>query len=94
MNGTACFKNVNKDLNTNIYSYLRHLVVKVLIYIYMLFIFSTTVLIRHLWTALFLHRCLKCIVLLSAYVTHIDELCADEMSVDNKPCFQWYKQWQ
>ncbi len=38
----------------------RHLVVKVLIYIQMSFIFSTPVLIRHLWqlkTVFFLHRC-------------------------------------
>jgi hypothetical protein len=39
-------KNVNMDLNTNIYSYLRHLVVKVLIYIYILYVahfFNTSV---------------------------------------------------
>ncbi len=39
----------------------RHLIVKVLIYIKMLFIFSTPVLIRHLWqlkTVVFLHWCL------------------------------------
>jgi len=48
--------------------------VKVLIYIKMLFIFSTPVLIRHLWrleTDVFLHWCLICSVLLltSLYLT-------------------------
>jgi hypothetical protein len=46
--------------------YLRHLVVKILIYIYM-FIFSTPVFIKHLWqlkTVVFLHRCLLHVVLL------------------------------
>ncbi len=38
-------KNVNNYLNTNIYSYLVTLGVKVLIYILMLFIFTTPVLI-------------------------------------------------
>ncbi len=40
-NGIAHFKNVNNDLNTNIYSYLRHLVVKSLVYI--VHFFSTRV---------------------------------------------------
>jgi len=43
-------------------------VVKVLIYILMLFIFSTPVLIRHLWqlkTFIFLHWSLMCAVLLT-----------------------------
>ncbi len=57
-------KNVNNCLSINIYSYLeRHLVVKVLIYILMLFIFSTSVFIRHLWqlkTVVFMHWCLLC----------------------------------
>ncbi len=47
----------------------RHLVVKVLIYISMLFIFSTPVLIRHLWqlkTDSFLHWCLIRAVLFNA----------------------------
>jgi len=46
----------------------RHLVVKVLIYIKMLYIFSTPVLIRHLWQlniVVFLHWCLMHAVLWS-----------------------------
>jgi hypothetical protein len=45
----------------------RHLVVKVIIYINMLFMFSTPMLIRHQWqlkTAVVLHWCLICPVLL------------------------------
>ena len=44
----------------------RHMVVKVLIYIEMLFIFPIPVLIRHLWqlkAVVFLHRCLICVLL-------------------------------
>jgi len=55
-------KNVNSCLNTSIYSYFE----TVIIYILML-IFSTPVLIRHLWqikTVVFLHWCLIRTVLL------------------------------
>jgi hypothetical protein len=47
----SALKNVNNCLNTNICCNLETsgLVVKVLIYIQMLFIFSTPVLIRHQW---------------------------------------------
>jgi len=41
-------KNVNNNLNTNIYSYLETLI-KVKIYIEMLFIFSTPMKVRQLW---------------------------------------------
>jgi hypothetical protein len=67
-------KNVNNSMTTNIYSYLvTSTVVKVLIYIYMLLIFSTPVLIRHLWqlkTVVFLHWCLIRTVLLFTSVKH------------------------
>jgi hypothetical protein len=65
-------KNVNNYLNINIYSYVEgHLVFRVIIYIYMWFLFSTPVLIRHLWqlkTVVFLHWCLICAVLLAVYM--------------------------
>jgi hypothetical protein len=64
-------KNVNNYLNINIYSYVeRHLVFRVIIYIYMYFIFSTPVLIRNLWqlkTVVFLHWCLIRALLLAVY---------------------------
>ncbi len=47
---------------------LRHQMDKVLIYVQMLFIFSTRVLIRHLWqlkTVVFVHWCLIHVVLLT-----------------------------
>ncbi len=59
-------KNINNSLNTNIYSYLEtSMVVKVLIYISMLLIFSMPVLIGHLWQlkTVFLHWGLICAVL-------------------------------
>jgi len=55
----CAFKKVNQYMNTNNYSYLGHLVVKVLICIYMLVLFNTSV-VRHLWqlkTVVFLHWC-------------------------------------
>ncbi len=66
----CALKNVINYLNTNIYSYLRHLMVKVIIYIWMLFIFSTPVLIRHilqLKTVVFLCWCLIHAVLMSSW---------------------------
>jgi hypothetical protein len=66
-------KNKSNCLNTKIYSYLETYGVKVLIYIQMLFTFSTLVLIRHLWqlkTVVFLHRCLIRAVLL-LYLLHL-----------------------
>ncbi len=62
------FENVNSCLNTNIYSYLEASGGQSSnLYISMLFIFSTPVLIRHLWqlkTVVSLHLCLIRTVLL------------------------------
>jgi hypothetical protein len=67
-NGKACFKNVNNCLNTNSSSNLETSGGKrVLICIYMILIFSTPELIKHLWqlkTVVFLHFCLIHAVLL------------------------------
>jgi hypothetical protein len=57
MNGTTHFKKCKRFKNVN---NCLNLVVKVLIYIQMLVIFSTSVLIRHLWqlkTVVSLHWC-------------------------------------
>jgi hypothetical protein len=48
-NGTACFKNVNNCLNTNIYSYLETSGGQSSNPFLTLFIFSTPELIRNLW---------------------------------------------
>ncbi len=64
------YKNVNNCLNTHNYYYLRDIQVKVLISIYFLFMFSATVLVRHLRqhkTVVFLHQCLIHAVLLSLF---------------------------
>ncbi len=62
-------ENVNNYLNTNVYSYLETSGVQsYYIYIEMYFIFSTPVLIRHLWqlkTVVFVHWYLICTVLLA-----------------------------
>jgi hypothetical protein len=60
-------KNVNNCLNTNISSYLRHLLLKVLILFLNVVHFFQHPLVRHLWeleTVIFLHWCLICAVLL------------------------------
>jgi hypothetical protein len=65
------FKNVNNCLNTNIYSYLETSGGQSYNLYLNIVLFSTPVLIRHLWqlkTAVFLHRCPICTVLLLANV--------------------------
>ncbi len=67
------------------YSYLETSVVKVLIYILMLFIFTTTVLIRHLWqlkTVVFLHWFLKHAALLIMAVKCFMLLAPEAKNVD------------
>ncbi len=65
-NGTGHFKKCKTIVWIPTFTLIwRHLVVKVLIYILMLFIFSAPVLIRHLWqldTVVFLHWYLICAV--------------------------------
>jgi hypothetical protein len=73
-NGTASFKNVNNCLNTNIYSYLETSVVQSS-NVSMSFIFSTPVLIRHLWQpkrcflALVAYTCSIVVVIMPVIVT-------------------------
>jgi hypothetical protein len=69
-NGRAHFKNVKNCLNTNIYSHLETSGGQSCNLYLNLFIFSTPVLIRHLWqlkTVVFLHWCLKRAVLLPCF---------------------------
>ncbi len=74
-NGTVHYKNVNNYLNTNIYT---HLGTKFLSIFKCSSIFSTPVLIRHLWqlkTVVFLHWYLICTVLLQWHTharSHLD----------------------
>jgi hypothetical protein len=59
LNGTAHFEKCKQLLEYQFFLLLRHLVIKILI------IFSTPMLIRHLWqhkTLVFLQRCPICIV--------------------------------
>ncbi len=65
------FESVKNWLNTNIYSYLQTSGGKILIYILMLFIFSTPVLIRHLQklkAVVLLHWCLTSAIILRQLV--------------------------
>ncbi len=73
-NGIARFKNVNNCGIPTFPFTQRHLVVKTLIYIEMLFIFTTPVSIRHLCqlkTVVFLHGCLICTVQLTKILTKL-----------------------
>ncbi len=68
VNGTAHFKNVTIVWIPTFILTKRHLVVKVIIYIQILFIISTPVLIRHLWqlkAVVFIYWYLICVILLS-----------------------------
>ncbi len=88
-NGTTCFKNVNNCLNINFTLTQRHLVVKVLIYIEMLFISSTPVLIRHLWqlkTVISLHWCLiRALLLHHRIAVHYLSIVVDAWQIKNGP---------
>ncbi len=69
-------KTVNNYIKANNYSYLDTSVVKILMYIKMLFIFSMPVLIRlYLWqlkAVVFLNCCLICAVLLQ--INNLDKI--------------------
>jgi hypothetical protein len=76
----GALKNVNNGLNTNIYSYLETSGGQVIIYIEMLYIFSTPVLIIYPWqlkTVVFLHWCLIHAVLLTNVLKFVGSISAE-----------------
>jgi hypothetical protein len=76
-------ENANNCLNTNIYSYLETSGGQSSNLYLELFIFSTPVLISHLWqlkTVIFLHWCLLCAVLLNlSGIKVINPVCKKEL---------------